>query len=68
MRKNELRELFLKLDKEDTIKVIGHSYLNIENELDVALLALDWIKENDQVKHFMSYVRLDLYKLTRLID
>ena len=39
-----------KADKEDAIKVISHSYLNIENELDVALLALDWIKENDQVK------------------
>ena len=45
----EVREIFLKLDKEDIIKIIGHSYLNIENELDVALLAIDWIKENDQV-------------------
>ena len=51
----ELREPFLKLDKEDAIKVIGHSYLNIENELDVALLALDWIKENDQVKGLWFY-------------
>ena len=45
----ELRGIFIKLDKEDIIKIIGHSYLNIENELDVALLAVDWIKENDQV-------------------
>ena len=45
----ELRGVFIKLDKEDIIEVIGHSYLNIENEVDVALLAVDWIKENDQV-------------------
>ena len=45
----DLQGVFLNLVKEDAVKVLSHSYLNMDSELDVAMMAIDWIKENDQV-------------------
>merc|ERR1712061_120038 len=47
----DLQGAFLNLVKEDAVKVLSHSYLNMDSELDVAMMAINWIKENDQANN-----------------
>ena len=53
---DKLKSVFLKLSKQEVCKILSHSYLNICTELEVAKLAVEWIKCANQVLKGIRYV------------